>query len=236
MILAPLFHEDTHSMADIREMPLFPLNTVLFPGMVLPLHIFEPRYKVMISECVRENKPFGVILIKEGPEVGGNAMTYGFGTSAYVTQVEQLKDDRMNIQTVGYQRFKLHSLQAGRPFQVGLVEDLPIPGEESAEVSQAVNTLAPMLDTYLASLKKLSALSLSFDEIPRDGRALAYLTAIMLPIRNEEKQHLLEASDLATMLSSQIRLLRREMLFLRKMLIVDQSSERSSDKSSFSKN
>src|SRR5678810_965218 len=50
-------------MPDIKEMPLFPLNTVLFPGMVLPLHIFEPRYKVMISECVRDNKPFGVILI-----------------------------------------------------------------------------------------------------------------------------------------------------------------------------
>jgi uncharacterized protein len=236
MILAPIFHEDTHWMADIREMPLFPLNTVLFPGMVLPLHIFEPRYKMMISECVRENKPFGVILIKEGPEVGGNATTYEYGTSAYVTQVEQLKDDRMNIQTVGYQRFKLHSLQTGRPFQIGMVEDAPIPGEESADVSKAVDKLAPMLATYLESLRKLNTLSLAFDEIPHDGRALAHLTAIMLPIRTEEKQHLLEASDLATMLNSQIYLLRREMLFLKRMLVVDQSSERSTDQSSFSKN
>src|SRR6185369_3018170 len=117
-------------MAEIREMPLFPLNTVLFPGMVLPLHIFEPRYKVMISECVRDNKPFGVILIKEGVEVGGPALTYEFGTSAYITQIEQLGNEQMNIQTVGYQRFKLHGLREGRPFQVGLVEDLPIPGEE----------------------------------------------------------------------------------------------------------
>src|SRR5687767_6893854 len=120
-------------MAELREMPLFPLNTVLFPGMVLPLHIFEPRYKIMIAECVKENKPFGVILIKEGAEVGGSATTYTFGTSAYVTQVEKLQDERMNIQTVGYQRFKLHDLKEGRPYQVGLVEDVPIPGEESAD-------------------------------------------------------------------------------------------------------
>lgn len=223
-------------MADIREMPLFPLNTVLFPGMVLPLHIFEPRYKTMISECVRENKPFGVILIKEGPEVGGTATTYEFGTSAYVTQVEQLKDDRMNIQTVGYQRFKLHSLQGGRPFQVGLVEDIPIPGEESIQLSRAVDILAPMLSSYLESLKKMGALSLAFDEIPRDGRALAYLTAIMLPIRTEEKQHLLESDDLMTMLNRQIQLLQREMMFLKRLLVVDQSSERSTDQSAFSKN
>src|SRR5687767_9184896 len=121
-------------MADIKEMPLFPLHTVLFPGMVLPLHIFEPRYKVMISECVRENKPFGVILIREGLEVGGPAKTYEFGTSAYITQMEQLKDDRMNIQAVGYQRFKLHGLQQDQPFQIGLVEDMPISGEENAGV------------------------------------------------------------------------------------------------------
>lgn len=223
-------------MANLREMPLFPLNTVLFPGMVLPLHIFEPRYKTMISECVRENKPFGVILIKDGPEVGGGATTYEFGTSAYVTQVEQLKDNRMNIQTVGYQRFKLHRLQEGRPFQVGLVEDMPIPGEEAADIVGAVKTLAPLLAAYLASLKQMSALSLSFDEIPSDGRALAYLTAIMLPIRIEEKQRLLEASDLTEMLNNQIHLLRREMLFLKRKLVVDQSSERSNNRAPFSKN
>jgi uncharacterized protein len=212
-------------MPEIREMPLFPLNTVLFPGMVLPLHIFEPRYKVMISECVRENKPFGVVLIREGQEVGESASVHEFGTSAYVTQVEQLKDERMNIQTVGYQRFKIHGLRQGRPFQVGLVEDMPIPGEDDDTVKQAVTKLGPMLESYLMTLKKMSALSLTFDEIPKDGRALAYLTAIMLPIQTGEKQELLEAPDLQNMLNQQIQLIRREMMFLRHMLILDQGSD-----------
>ena len=210
-------------MADIREMPLFPLHTVLFPGMVLPLHIFEPRYKVMISECARENKPFGVILIKDGLEVGGSAETRDYGTSAYITQIEQLHDERMNIQAVGYQRFKLHGLRGGRPFQVGLVEDLPILGEEQPEIQAAANRLAPILEKYLADLKRLTSHSLNFDEIPRDGRALAYLTAIILPLQIEEKQTLLESVNLLAMLQAQIGFLRREMLFLDHMLVLDQN-------------
>jgi uncharacterized protein len=215
-------------MADIREMPLFPLHTVLFPGMVLPLHIFEPRYKVMISECVRENKPFGVVLIREGPEVGGTAKTYEVGMSAYITQMEQLKDDRMNIQAVGYQRFKLHGLRQDRPFQIGLVEDIPITGEDNPAVPAAVKKLAPLLEEYLEALRRVSALGLKFDEIPSDGRALAYLAAIMLPLKSEEKQSLLEAPDLLTMLNQQLGFVRREMLFLKHMLIQDQSPQNAS--------
>lgn len=210
-------------MADIREMPLFPLHTVLFPGMVLPLHIFEPRYKVMISECARENKPFGVILIKDGLEVGGTAETHSYGTSAYITQIEQLHDERMNIQVVGYQRFKLHETRGGRPFQVGLVEDLPIPGEEQPEIQAMSNQLAPMLEKYLADMKRLTTQSLSFDEIPRDGRALAYLTAIILPLPIGEKQALLESVNLLAMLQTQIGFLRREILFLEHKLVLDQN-------------
>jgi Lon protease-like protein len=91
----------------VRELPLFPLQTVLFPGMVLPLHIFEARYRTMIDLCLRENKPFGVLLIRDGHEVGGPAITYRMGTSAYITQAETLPDGRINILSVGYQRFSL---------------------------------------------------------------------------------------------------------------------------------
>lgn len=209
-----------------REMPLFPLHTVLFPGMVLPLHIFEPRYKLMISECVKENKPFGVVLIKEGQEVGGPAKTYAFGTSAYITQIEQLEGERMKIQTVGYQRFRLHEVREDRPYMVGLVEDAPVPGEDDPQVPLTADRLAPLLETYLANLKKMSALSLSFDEIPREGRALAYLTAIMLPLRTDEKQDLLESADLVAMLNMQVRFVRRELLFLKLMMIPDQNQQR----------
>ena len=62
------------SVDNQRELPLFPLPTVLFPGMALPLHVFEERYKLMIGECIRDSRPFGVVLIKSGPEVGGDAV------------------------------------------------------------------------------------------------------------------------------------------------------------------
>lgn len=213
-------------MAELREMPLFPLHTVLFPGMVLPLHIFEPRYKLMISACVKENKPFGVALIKEGQEVGGPARTYAFGTSAYITQIEQLEGERMNIQAVGFQRFKLHEVREDRPYMVGVVEDSPVPGEDDPLVGPTAEMLAPLLEAYLGSLKKVSALGLSFDEIPREGRALAYLTAIMLPLRTNEKQLLLESDNLLAMLTMQVTFVRRELLFLKHMMIPDQNQHR----------
>src|SRR5574341_320549 len=206
-------------MAKLHELPLFPLHTVLFPGMVLPLNIFEPRYKMMIGECLRENKPFGVVLIKEGAEVGGPATTYEVGTSAYVTQVEKLEDDRMNIQTVGYQRFKIHEVRTDRPYLVGLVEDSPIPGDDDPELNQIAAELAPRLKLYLETLKKLGALNLSFDKIPEDGRTLAFLTAILLPISTQEKQALLESETLAALLKRQLVLLKREMALLNHMLV-----------------
>src|SRR5690349_3058369 len=123
-------------MGSLRELPLFPLNTVLFPGMNQPLHIFEPRYRLMITECVEHNRPFGSVLIKKGAEVGATAVPYEVGTSAYVTQIEKSLDGRMNIQTVGYQRFKIHALQRHRPYMVGLIEDNPLAGEDDPASDQ----------------------------------------------------------------------------------------------------
>ena len=79
------------------ELPLFPLNTVLFPGMPIKLHIFEERYKLMISRCYTEGQPFGVALIKSGNEVGRKAEPFLVGCTAVITELEPLPDGRMNI-------------------------------------------------------------------------------------------------------------------------------------------
>jgi Lon protease-like protein len=202
--------------------------------MVLPLNIFEPRYKLMIGECLRENKPFGVVLIKEGTEVGGPATTYEFGTSAYVTQVEKLEDDRMNIQTVGYQRFRIHEVRTDRPYLVGLVEDSPFAGDDDPELSQIAAEIAPRLKAYLETLKKAGALNLTFDKIPEDGRTLAFLIAILLPISTQEKQALLESETLAALLGRQLALLKREIVLLNHMLVYN--DQRGSGPPQFSKN
>jgi len=125
---------------DLTELPLFPLNNVvLFPGMKLPLHIFEERYKAMISVCSRQDAPFGVLLIKEGQEVGDPAHPFQIGTTARITEVQQLEDGRMNISTRGERRFEVVEIIQQVPHLVGRVRYLADqPGEVSAILIEEV--------------------------------------------------------------------------------------------------
>jgi Lon protease-like protein len=117
----------------LTELPLFPLNNVvLFPGMKLPLHIFEERYKAMIGDCSRRDAPFGVLLIKEGQEVGDPAHPFQIGTTARITNVEQLEDGRMNILTQGERRFEVSEIIQQVPHLIGRVRYVADqPGEVS---------------------------------------------------------------------------------------------------------
>ena len=90
------------------DLPLFPLNTVLFPGMPLSLHIFEDRYKRMIGECIDSGNPFGVVLIKRGQEANGPlAEPHEIGCTARIIEVEPLSEGRMNIVVLGQKRFRI---------------------------------------------------------------------------------------------------------------------------------
>lgn len=212
-------------MGKIREMPLFPLGTVLFPGMVLPLHIFEPRYKQMIGECIRDNEPFGVVLIKEGNEVGKAASPYTIGTSAYVTHCHKFEDGRMNIQTVGYQRFKVHDLHNNKPYIVGLVEDMPLGEADPDTLNELVSQFRPKFQTYLDSLIDAANVQVEVEEMPDDPLALAIFAAITMPIPSEEKQGLLATDNLEDMLKAELKLLSRETLLLGQMLEERQSND-----------
>jgi Lon protease-like protein len=108
------------------NLPLFPLHTVLCPGVALPLHIFEDRYKVMIEECLADQNPFGVVLIREGREVGeGDLAVAEVGTLAEIREATRYPDGRFDLVTLGTQRFRLESvhLAPGR-FLVGEMEPL----------------------------------------------------------------------------------------------------------------
>lgn len=121
---------------DLIELPLFPLNNVvLFPGMNLPLHIFEERYKAMIGACSEHDAPFGVLLIKEGREVGDPAHPFQIGTTARIIKVQQLDEGRMNISTLGEHRFEVVEIIQQLPHLVGMIRYLE---EESAEVSSVL--------------------------------------------------------------------------------------------------
>src|SRR5256885_6297863 len=104
-----------------RELPLFPLNVVLFPSMRLPLHIFEERYKLMVGTCMVTDQTFGVALIQSGVEVGGPAQIFAVGTTARIVEIDRLPDGRMNLVVVGGERFRLLERIDDKPYAVGRV-------------------------------------------------------------------------------------------------------------------
>jgi Lon protease-like protein len=106
------------------ELPLFPLHTVLCPGVALPLHVFEPRYRALVSTCLATGAPFGVVLIRAGREVGGGSTSIAtVGTTAEIREAEALEDGRYRILAVGTHRFRIDSVTVGRePYLLGEVE------------------------------------------------------------------------------------------------------------------
>src|SRR2546427_5367817 len=109
-------------------LPLFPLGSVLFPGALLPLHIFEPRYRLLIRRSVERERPFGIVLIRSGAEVGPAAVPHAIGTEARIVAVSRLADGRSYIVTRGERRFAVDALVSdAEPYLVGRVHYLDEP-------------------------------------------------------------------------------------------------------------
>jgi len=190
-----------------RELPLFPLNTVLFPSLPLPLHIFEERYKLMIGTCVVTDNLFGVCLIKEGVEVGGPAEPFEIGTVARIAEVERLPDGRMNLMTFGQRRFRLEELIQREPYLVGRVVVLEPDGEPAAD--ELVTDVADRLLRYLRDVRGAARLP-DRAELVADVDRLSYLAAATLGLPARERQSFLETDSAADRLQQARDLLRRE--------------------------
>lgn len=106
----------------MSELRLFPLKTVLFPGMALPLRVFEDRYRQLISECVASVEPFGVVLIREGDEIGESAIPHDIGTTATIESLEHDADGVIQLLATGVQRFRISELYDDRPYLWANVE------------------------------------------------------------------------------------------------------------------
>jgi Lon protease-like protein len=203
----------------VDPLPLFPLNTVLFPGMVLPLHIFEERYQVMIRRCLDESRAFGVLLIREGKEVGGGAVPYEIGTTARITRVERLDEGRMNITTIGVERFRVQRFREGEPYLQADTVALPNIEDETPQAMYQADVVRPLISDYVGLLAKAAGLQLGLvDNLPEAPTALAFLTAIALQIPVQEKQHLLATQSIAALLAAERGILRREDKLLRFMV------------------
>lgn len=201
------------------ELPLFPLkNVVLFPGMVLPLHIFELRYREMINFCIDEKSPFGVLLINEGKEVGEAATPHRVGTAARVSRVERLDDGRLNITTVGTQRFRVEALDHSKNYLTGTVRHMPIINGSTKLAADLAQGVRPKILEYVELLSKASGQKLQLDRLPEDPTTLAFLIAMSLQVNAADKQKLLEKVGIPEMLAYEAHLLSRESLFTRFMI------------------
>jgi Lon protease-like protein len=201
-------------MDDWRDLPLFPLNTVLFPGMVLPLHIFEERYKLMISHCLEDNRPIGVVLIREGREVEGGAAPHDVGTTAVIAGSSHTKDGRYNLVTIGSERFRLLSIRDDLPYLVGSAEPWPLSGGAVELAKRRAKSILASFEQYLELLIKAQGHRMEIEQIPEEPRALALLVAIALQVPPAQKQDLLCQPSVADLLRAEQVMLRRERLLL----------------------
>jgi Lon protease-like protein len=207
------------------ELPLFPLNTVLFPGVPLSLHIFEDRYKLMIGKCLQERRAFGVVLIRQGAEaLGPLAEPNKTGCTAFITQVERLHQGRMNIGVIGRHRFRIVSLDTKLPYLRGQVEYFPLDESEPEGQEALADRLRPWVVRYLDDLSRLSDVELKTDQLPAEPVALAYAAAALLQAPAEEKQELLNA-ELASVLLADLRTIYRREVAIMKAVAEDLSQD-----------
>jgi uncharacterized protein len=199
-----------------RELPLFPLEqVVLFPGMLLPLRIFEERYKMMIAACQVTDQLFGVMLIRSGREVGPAAVPERVGCTARMVRIDRLPDGQMLILTVGEHRFRLQG--APRLASEGyLVGDVQISTDETLATdlpSNLTGQVADEFEKYRASALKLAGRSQAESDtvqVESDPVRLSYQVAASLQVHPRERQHLLALDDPVARLQRELVMLRRE--------------------------
>lgn len=218
------------------RLPHFPLHTVLFPHLPLPLHVFEERYRAMARDIMAADSPYGgrlvVSMITEGPEVGGEATARPIGTICEVHSAEQFPDGRWLLLVVGVARARVGSIDRSGPYAVADVSE--ITELAGAGASALVPRVQQALDAYLATVKRFVARTASVAEhsqeprdvtvtldqvlkpirLPDDPIAASYAVGGVLPVELSRKQQLLELPDAAVRLRAELELLRRETTLL----------------------
>lgn len=184
-------------------LPLFPLNTVLFPGGPLRLRIFEPRYLDMVSRCMRESSSFGVALITEGREAGGTARTTDVGTTARIVDFERLDDGLLGITAHGEKKFRILEVKT-QSDGLNVADVNFLPDEPAMEIPEDLAILAELLKQAFAQVgAAYGTQTPHFESAGWVGMRLAEI----LPLPMPEKQQCLEMDDAV----ARLRLLRERL-------------------------
>ncbi|MBI4790226.1 MAG: LON peptidase substrate-binding domain-containing protein [Chloroflexi bacterium] len=221
-----------------KDLPLFPLRTVLFPQARVPLQIFEPRYIEMIERCLQEDLAFGILLIKSGDEVGPPAVPHEVGTVARIIDVARLDDGRMNIAAAGITRFKLLKVSAELAYLTGRVEIWRDEDVDIAKAEKVARRAALAFQNYIRAIENVAAVEPHTREEktfrpPKDPTVLSYLIASNLHVSQSDKQSLLETPTVLARLRREIALMGREVELIR---LVSEKSDRILDQGTFSLN
>jgi uncharacterized protein len=203
------------------KLPLFPLGTVLYPGLVLPMHIFEDRYRQLVAYLLDGPEPrqFGVVAIRSGRETGINGVSalYETGCTAELQRVERYEDGRFDLVTVGAQRFRVLRLGEQAPYFTGEVEWLPDEVGDEAEAAVVLPAVQRSFRSYLELIAERGGTQITIPELPDEPMLLSYLVAAAVVVDLPVKQSLLEEPDAYRRLVAERKLLGREMQMLRSL-------------------
>ena len=204
-------------------LPLFPLGTVLFPGLVLPLHIFEERYRTLVRHLIGRPegvaREFGVVTIRRGWEVDQRTTLtlHDVGCTAQVRQVSEHPDGRFDLTTVGHRRFVIRRVDAERePYLVADVEWLDEEPGRPGEADRAMPTVLDLFQRYLRVIRPAQV----GEQVPDDPTVLSHVVAASVALPLTDRQRLLAAPDTAARLREERAMLRWEIALLRQVRAV----------------
>lgn len=197
-----------------NQLPLFPLGTVLFPGMPMPLHIFESRYRQMMQDHGSDSVPFGISLIQSARQAHRPWPAHTIGTSVVITGRTPHTDGRWDLVVVGQRRFRIVGLDDSRPYDVALVEWLDDPLGDPEEARALLRIVAAQFHRYVGGITRLTRRHFSGVSIPEDPVRASYDLVSRLPLHTWERQQLLEADDAVVRLTMLSLLMERELALL----------------------
>ncbi len=201
-----------------EPLPLFPLNTVLFPGIVMPLHIFEDRYRLLVRDLIAlppdEAREFGVVAIKVGFEVGAHGVhtIQRTGCAALVTEVTANRDGTFEIIVIGRRRFHVENLDRSQEYLRADVEWLSdtAGGGSSSAATRAADTARSLFDAYRRTVAELTGEDVLEGDAPTDPVDLSYTLAAALVMTLADRQAMLESPDVVSRLRLGTRFMRSE--------------------------
>lgn len=216
MVLETGNYEQEHIAGDtmIHHMPIFPLNTVIFPRMPVALHIFEERYRAMVRDMEEGDHRFCVALIQEGVEIGGGAVPHEVACLVEIIHLEPLPDGRYNLLALGAERVKItHLDRLSKPYMVGSVEEWP--EQQGAVEADLIGKASRLFNEYANYLMTLSGEKLDNFTLPEEAATLSYILATALQVGLDDRQRLLETPGAAARIRAEVAMMQSELPLLR---------------------